>query len=61
MIVDMDMVTEAAEVLAYNKCKLEFKRGVKVWERNPYPPGSPEYLGWKTAVSVLADEVRMKA
>ena len=52
---------EAAEKLGYARCMMDFNAGLIVKDRNPYPPGSPEYLGWKTAVSVLADEVRMKA
>lgn len=52
---------EAAEKLGYARCMQDWKYGVAVWESNPYPPGSPEYLGWKTAVGVLADKVRMQA
>lgn len=53
--------SEAAERIGYQRCMMDWKYGAAVWERNPYPPGSPEYLGWKTAVSVLADQVRMEA
>lgn len=52
---------EAAEKIGYSRCKMDWKYGAPVWENNPYPPGSPEYRGWKLAVSVLADQVRMQA
>lgn len=52
---------EAAERIGYQRCMLDWKYGAAVWESNPYPVGTPEYTGWKTAVSVLADQMRMKA
>ena len=52
---------ESAEKLGYARCMMDFNAGLTVKDRNPYPVGTPEYLGWKTAVSVLADQVRMQA
>lgn len=52
---------EAAELIGYRRCMMDFDYGAMVWDNNPYPVGTPEHRGWKTAVSVLADEVRMKA
>lgn len=54
-------IEEAAEMMGYSRCMMDWEYGADVLASNPYPIKSPEYRGWQKATSEIAIRMRRQA